>query len=468
MSLKKSRIVYISLVLILLLGVVVQASPARQSWSAFDKRIAARVDGDRLIEHIRVLSEDIGPRVPGTEEEWQAAEYIAVTLESYGYEVEVQKTQIGSSDFKRTLTQLTPIEKELSPDRMTGSGDAPEGIIGDLVFVGLGIEDEEFPDDLSGKIALIERDGKVKFRDKAQKAYDRGALGVIIFNNESGSYTGTLNGDFPIPVVSLSRNEGSYLVEELSTSDVEVRLVVGSSLIYSPNVIASKPAKHKDANDQIVMFTAQLDSVANSPGANDNASGVAGVLEMARILRSYQSVREVRFALLGAENIGLAGTSSYVAGLSEEELSRIVAVYNMDMIGTSWGDDSENLLVAWTWDGQRNIVTDTAIAAGARLSSAVLPAKATRIEHNAFHHAGIPIASFLRLPIESDYQQPTDTIEMNIEKDLIVDSVKIVGSAAYELIRPGSSKLENSKIGNVIKDIEDNLDAIIEENIEAY
>ena len=141
------------------------------------------------------------------------------------------------------------------------------------------------------------------------------------------------------------------------------------------------------------MLTAHLDSVANAPGANDNASGVAGVLELARILKGYQSVREVRFALFGAEEIGLVGAYNYVASLPEEELSRIVGVYNMDMIGTSWEDES--ILIAWTSDGKRNIVTDTAIAAGARLSTASLPSRTTRSDHNAFHQAGVPAGCFL-------------------------------------------------------------------------
>lgn len=138
------------------------------------------------------------------------------------------------------------------------------------------------------------------------------------------------------------------------------------------------------------------------------------------------------------------------------------------MIGTSWGDDDQNILIAWTSDGQRNIVTDTAIAAGARLSSAVLPARTTRSDHHAFHQAGIPAACFLRLPLEPYYHRPTDTIEMNIGAERIEDSVKIVGSAAYQLIRPGSPSLENSKIGQVMRDIDEKLEFIIEEHMETY
>ena len=90
----------------------------------------------------------------------------------------------------------------------------------------------------------------------------------------------------------------------------------------------------------------------------------------------------------------------------------------MDMIGTSWEDES--ILIAWTSDGKRNIVTDTAIAAGARLSTASLPSRTTRSDHNAFHQAGVPAGCFLWLPVEPYYHRPTDTIEMNIGKEFSI------------------------------------------------
>lgn len=57
---------------------------------------------------------------------------------------------------------------------------------------------------------------------------------------------------------------------------------------------------------------------------------------------------------------------------------------------------------------------------------------------------------------------------MNIGKDRIEDSVKIIGAAAYSVIRPESPSLENSKIGKIMRDIEENLDLIVEEHMEAY
>ena len=73
---------------------------------------------------------------------------------------------------------------------------------------------------------------------------------------------------------------------------------------------------------------------APAPGADDNASGSAGVLEIARVLigRSYR--HDLSFVLFGGEEQGLFGSRHFVAALTPEERARIVGVVNMDMIGS--------------------------------------------------------------------------------------------------------------------------------------
>jgi Peptidase family M28 len=107
----------------------------------------------------------------------------------------------------------------------------------------------------------------------------------------------------------------------------------------SRNVIAEKLGS--GATPQVVMVTAHLDSInlrggpaASAPGADDNASGSAGVLEMARVFQHQQGEHDLRFILFGGEEQGLFGSQRYVASLSAAERARIRAVINMDMIGT--------------------------------------------------------------------------------------------------------------------------------------
>jgi Zn-dependent M28 family amino/carboxypeptidase len=92
---------------------------------------------------------------------------------------------------------------------------------------------------------------------------------------------------------------------------------------------------------KVVVVTAHLDSInlaggpaAQAPGADDNGSGSAGLLEMARALSNHPCRHDLRFILFGGEEQGLFGSQRYVSTLSPTERNRILSVINMDMIGT--------------------------------------------------------------------------------------------------------------------------------------
>ena len=87
-----------------------------------------------------------------------------------------------------------------------------------------------------------------------------------------------------------------------------------------------------------LLVTAHLDSVNHenpsgaAPGADDNASGAAGVLEIATCLAGHGHAKDLRFILFGGEEQGLFGSVAYVAGLGSGHGVRTAV--NMDMIAT--------------------------------------------------------------------------------------------------------------------------------------
>jgi hypothetical protein len=108
----------------------------------------------------------------------------------------------------------------------------------------------------------------------------------------------------------------------------------------SRNVIADKEG-HAAGARGVVIVTAHLDSIniqggptAPAPGADDNGSGSAGLLEIARVFRDHRGEHDLHFILFGGEEEGLFGSKQYVANLPAAEQARIRAVVNMDMIGT--------------------------------------------------------------------------------------------------------------------------------------
>lgn len=81
-----------------------------------------------------------------------------------------------------------------------------------------------------------------------------------------------------------------------------------------------------------------LDATSDSPGANDNASGVAGTLEAARVLSKYKFGKSIVYAALSGEEQGLLG-GQHMAQVARDEGWIIEAVLNNDMIGNIEGVD---------------------------------------------------------------------------------------------------------------------------------
>jgi hypothetical protein len=106
--------------------------------------------------------------------------------------------------------------------------------------------------------------------------------------------------------------------------------------IIGKNVLAYKfgsPYHH----DRIIVC-AHFDGVSGSPAADDNGSGVAAVLEIARILQDFETNLTIVYALWDAEEDGLVGSYHYAREAAEED-ERIVLALNLDMIGYEENSD---------------------------------------------------------------------------------------------------------------------------------
>lgn len=291
-----------------------------------EKIFLNRVDKNRAMEHVKVLSEEIGHRVAGTNEEYEAALYIADEFEKLGYDVKIQEFDFINSGNKTT----------------------------------------------------------------------------------------------------------------------------------SWNVIASmKPwtnGNKEDVNDSddIVHVTAHYDSVLNAPGANDNASGVASILEIAKSMKNMDIDKEVRFIACGSEEVGLKGSNAYVNNLTDEEKERSVGNFNLDMVATAYSPCSE--LAVYTYNQGENIITDAMKLAGEKLSNisndtveynGEYDGPMGSSDHVPFANVGIPSALFInvdpdkksdpRSAIEPYYHKPEDHTG-NISIDRLERSIKLTGLAILDTL----------------------------------
>jgi len=362
--------------------------------AAFDLDPAFGVD--RALAHAEALAVGIGSRPAGTAEELAAADYIRAALASYGYEAELQAFPIEALETVRSDLNVShesgPSRIEAAP--LTGSSSGTE--TAQLVPVGLGYPGD-FPAEANGEIVLIER-GEIEFSLKVANARAAGAVAAVIYNNERGPFGGRLSEAPGIPVVSIAREDGESLLDLMldetltATVDVEINAASGES----HNVVA-RPA---DGSCRIVVG-GHYDSVPAGPGANDNGSGTAVVVELARTL-AVNGGGDVCFALFGAEEIGLVGSVAYIEALSPQEFSGIEAMLNFDMLGVG---------VGWPLGGS-NALVDLAGEVAEELAVPYLLSSSEPggSDHASFIGAGIPAVIF-NCFCDTNYHTAADRFE---------------------------------------------------------
>jgi Zn-dependent M28 family amino/carboxypeptidase len=216
----------------------------------------------------------------------------------------------------------------------------------------------------------------------------------------------------------------------------------------SHNVIASREGHGQGKRSQ-VLVTAHLDSInhqdgpaGKAPGADDNASGSAGVLEIARVLQDHPGIDDVTFILFGGEEQGLFGSKHYVASLSSEARARIKTVLNMDMIGNQ--NTAALTVLLEGSEVSRQAMEDLQDAAANHTSLAVQTSFDPHdSDHVPFIDAGIPAV----LTIEGTDSANTaihsardtlDKVDFNLVTEILRMNVAFTALAMGNSVSPGA------------------------------
>jgi len=160
--------------------------------------------------------------------------------------------------------------------------------------------------------------------------------------------------------------------------------------------------------DQEYVIGAHYDSVDN-PGADDNASGVAGVLEAARILTQYDSEYTIRYIAFDREEQGLYGSEAYVADHATDD---ILGMFSLDMIAY---DTNTNVARIYGRDAYQTLLNS--------LGAAILEygdnltwmdaGWINASDHAPFSDAGFPAGLLIEGEVWNNpyYHQSTDHVE---------------------------------------------------------
>ncbi|MCX6117124.1 MAG: M28 family peptidase [Proteobacteria bacterium] len=191
------------------------------------------------------------------------------------------------------------------------------------------------------------------------------------------------------------------------------------------------------SSKKAIFVTGHYDSISDSigrgaPGAEDNATGAAGVIEMARVLSKMEINRKLVFIAFSGEEQGLLGSKHHVSELAPQEGDQIEYVINMDMIGYS-KDLTYDVLLE-TSSKFKTISDKLATMASQTRLNVFRSYNPFGSDHMPYINRGIPAV----LTIDNDwddyvdYHKTTDRID-NVVKDMGWEILKMnVGTVAAD------------------------------------
>lgn len=336
--------------------------PARDA-AKLAKKLVKEASGKDAYKHLQKF-QDIadsadGHRAAGSLGHDASAAYVYSLLKKAGYNVSYDSFEFTYIQTQaETLKVTAPTPRDSAITAMSYTKSTPKGGIEAVLAVvpvdaTTGCEPTDYAAGaFTGKIALIQRGG-CDFATKQQTAAAAGAVAAIVSNNTEGALSGTLGDPAAarIPTGGVTQAEGAKLAAEAAAGPVTVSLDIRQ--LQEKRTTRNVIAETKGGNPaNTVMLGSHLDSVTEGAGINDNASGSAGLLEVALDLAKSRekTANKVRFAWWSAEELGLLGAEDYVQGLTPEQADQIALYLNFDMIASPNfgqfvydGDDSDGV-----------------------------------------------------------------------------------------------------------------------------
>lgn len=412
-------------------------------------RLAIAPGGHKAGEYIARMFAEYGLEPKGTEGYYQDFE-MTIGYEA-GKETALRFEWANGSTWEVPSDSFRP--SNLSGDRTS---------MGEVVFVGYGLSLQEpaYDDyagvEVQGKVVAILRGAPewldastaqrvARIPNKLRTAFEKGAVGVILINlpnqpllplgmrRRAGVVSGavmnvnTTVADRLLHAAKLSVQEAVNHINKtkqpLSTAlpvkaSMTVQLVPHKGI--ARNVIGFLPGADPNRRAEVIVIGAHYDhlgygevgSLAFEPGeihhgADDNASGTAGLLELARLLALQRDKlpRSVLFIAFSGEEEGLVGSAYYVRNATVPT-DKIVAMINLDMIGRMTND---RLFVSGIGSSpQWEEIVKSANTDGLTLNLG--QASTGGSDHTSFFMANIPVLFFFT-GMHPNYHRPTDTWE---------------------------------------------------------
>jgi len=403
--------------------------------SSCQPRFNTQITEAELKSTIQYLaSDDLKGRFPGTDEDQQVASYIARCFDRSGL---VLMAEEGIQSFQVSRGYRITDKNAIYSD--------PEQRLSDSDFSMLGFSSSDtitavvtqlaswdsVVTGTKGKIALLSYpenlsmsafDMYKELRTRCLTLADSGAIAVLIVCNEG---LPEVHSDQRLPLsipVALITLEGLEKLQSGHQPDITIISEVLPGEILTENTVARLKGSDPSLAGQYVIVGAhhdhlgmggrgsssrRQDTIAVHYGADDNASGVAGVIELAQYEMSKAPRRSMLFLTFGSEELGLQG-SRYFADHPVIELDSVQAMINLDMIGRL--NESRSLQIGGV--GTSPVMKPLIDSINTRYNFSISYSDAGYgpSDHSSFYAKDIPVL-FISTGAHPDYHTPEDKAE---------------------------------------------------------
>lgn len=421
-----------------------------------------------LKKHISTLASDgFEGREAGTNGEKKATDYIVKEFKSAGLQPKGEKgflqpfpftagAEYGSSTQLVVNSTIFELSKDFYPLPHSGNG----VITGYITKVGYGISDAELQhDDYKGKVNISKRifviehgtpdhnnpHGKFSawtdLRKKLDLAISKGASAVIVVNSDTAQDDPRADWHMRIAPVTIPVLFAKEKARDLLLTGVITNCTVGAEVNKITRTGHNVIGYIDNKADRTVVIGAHLDHLgygeegslyrgekAIHNGADDNASGIAGLIEIARYLKSQTLRSNYMFIAFSGEEKGLLG-SNYFVKHPTIALNSINYMINMDMIGRLKTEDPVLIINGTGTSPKWKPVLDSLNISGVKnkeTESGIGPS-----DHTSFYLQNIPVLHFFS-GTHSDYHKPSDD-EDKINYPGAVNIVKMIERIAVHL-----------------------------------
>lgn len=405
---------------------------------------------DRLTNDITYLaSEELEGREPGTEGAMLARQYIAesfsklqlevITSNEYFQEFEISKEVLFPKEENslKLKGKMFSAPKDFFPIKYSSNG----SVKAKTVYVGYGIRANDLGHNdykklkakkLSGKIFVMDissPDGLhphskyIKYHDLGERidlAIGKGAVAVVLVNlngnasDPNPKFRSIKSKDVPVVFVQnpklakkLFKSRKITLKTKLTENKIKAFNIVGFINNGAPKtVVIGAHYDHLGMGGSSSLYAGKEPKIHY--GADDNASGVAGLLEIARQVRGSESEFQrynYAFVAFSGEEMGLLGSSYFTKHLPKQ-MRRITYMINLDMIGRMEENQVAISGVGTSPLWEKYIQPEGCGGLNIKTSqSGVGPS-----DHTSFYYLSVPVLHFFT-GTHVDYHKPTDIAE---------------------------------------------------------